>query len=263
MTQEELVNKTFFENISLINERVSKSKYSNTFKLLFRFDKKIELLSNVLSETLKQNNFYSSQVITRIILEHFIVAYYVWTKARIDENDECATEYYAYYGLHEQMKQENYNSKLDKSYDKTKSPLQNVAIKDPEVFGDITEDDIRDLNTRANKFDIRQILIYLRDELDNNDAFKHLHLIVLDFCKRYNHLSTYIHGGPTAEYQAFENMPQTDYPKVLIDNFSYAKMMNYQLKSLLILLLVTDNKENFDIYRPIYEFLERLSAKKK
>lgn len=259
MTQEELVNKTFFENIDTINEKIANSKYPTTFKCLLRFDKKIELLSNLLRETLSQENFYSSQAVTRILLEHFIVAYYVWTKARIEKSDECATEYYSFYGLQEQMKQDNYNSKLDKSYDPKKTPLQNVASKDPEVFGDVTEADILDLNIRANQFDIRKILSYLRDELDSNDAFKSLHAIVLDFCKRYNHLSTYIHGGPTAEYQTFENMPATDYKKVLNSNVEYSRMMNYQLKSLIMLLLVEDNKDNFKIYQPIYDFIQKAS----
>lgn len=261
MTQKELVNKTFYDNLDLIKERVTASKFPNTFKFLFRFDKKIELFSNILNETVKQKNFYVSQAITRIVLEHFIVAYYVWTKARIDETDECATEYYSFYGLQEQMKQENYNSKLDKSYDNTKTPLQNVAVKDPEVFGDITEADILDLNTRANKFDIRKILAFLTDELDTNDAFKRLHVVVLDFCKRYNYLSTYIHGGPTAEFQAFENMPKTDYEKVINDNAEYAESMNFQLKSLLMLLLVADDKKNIDIYKPVYDFLEKNTPK--
>jgi hypothetical protein len=261
MTQKDLVNKTFHDNFDLIKERVDASKFPNTFKFLFRSDQKIELFSNVLRETVKQKNFYASQAITRIVLEHFIVAYYVWTKARIDESDECATEYYSFYGLQEQIKQENYNSKLDKSYDNTKSALQNVAAKDPEVFGDTTEADILDLNIRANKFDIRRILAFLTDELDVNDAFKSLHVIVLNFCKRYNYLSSYIHGGPTAEFQAFENMPKTDHEKITNDNAEYAETMNYQLKSLLMLLLVADDKKNIDIYQPVYDFLEKNAPK--
>lgn len=257
MTQDELVNKTFYENIDTINEKIANSIYPITFKLLLRFDKKIELLSKILRETLSQENFYSSQAVTRILLEHFIIAYYVWTKARTGKSDECATEYYSFYGMQEQMKQENYNSKLDKSYDPKKTPLQNLVAKDPEVFGDITEADIHDLNSRANQFDIRIILSYLRDELDSNDAFKSLHTIVLDFCKRYNHLSSYIHGGPTAEYRTFENIPKTDHIKELNSNVEYSKMMNYQLKSLIILLLVEDNKDNFKLYQPIYDFIQK------
>ncbi len=255
MTQGELTTKIFTENFPLIQERINNSNFPNTFKLLLRFDEKVKFLTSLLFTCQETNNFYSSQVLTRVIIEHFIVAYYVWTKARTSETDECATEYYSFYGLQELMKQDNYNAKLDKTYDQGKTPLQNVANKDPEVFGDITEADILDLNKRANQFDIRKILTYLSDELSPEDEFKPIHTVILDYCRSYNILSTYIHGGPTAEFKTFDNKPITNFSDVIKSNLENGEMINYQIKAFIMLLLIVVDKKYYDIYEPIINFI--------
>ncbi len=263
MTQSELVNRIFNDNAELINQRIEKSKFPMTFKLLNRFDKKSKSFLNSIQEAARQDNFYVSQILTRVVIEHFLVAYYVWTKARKDEDDECATEYYSFYGLQELMKQDNYNSKLDKTYDNKKTPLQNAASNDSETFGGITEEDILDLNQRANKFDIRKILVYLKDELDIDDEFKDLHPIILDFCKKYNRLSSFVHGGPISEFQTYENRPKTDYNKVIQSNIDNADLINFEIKTFVMLLLMLENTDYFDIYKPIFEFVENKTAANK
>jgi hypothetical protein len=212
-----------------------------------------------LEEIEKIQCFYSSQALSRILYEHFLIAYYILTKCRIDNNDSCGSDYIDYYPIYEMMKRENYNAKLDKSYDATKTPLQNFLIAAPEFDGmadPITEADVLDMNKRANKFDIRNILKYMQDDLDPNDAFKSLHGLVHDVCRRYNAISSYVHGGRLAELQTFENSPVTDKAKVMSDNTALANIFCYQLLSLTILLIATENQEGFEIYKPIYDFME-------
>jgi hypothetical protein len=259
MTQFELVHKVYKDNLQKIEELIQKSKYPKTFQVLKNFYGKIYDLMKSLEEIEKIQGFYASQALSRILYEHFLVAYYIWTKCRIDKNDSCGSDYIDYYPIYEMMKRENYNAKLDKSYDSTKTPLQNFLIAAPEFndMGDpITEADVLDINKRTNKFDIRNILKYMQDELDSNDAFKSLHGLVHDVCRRYNTISTYVHGGRLAELQTFENTPVTDKGKVLNDNTTMANIFSYQLLSLTILLTATESEEGFKIYQPIYDFIE-------
>jgi Family of unknown function (DUF5677) len=261
ITQGRLVNKIFEDNQATIEEGISKSKYPFAFKALLGFSKKIKELSDSVEDISSKNNFYSSQVMTRIVIEHFIVAYYIWTKSRIEKNDECAKEYYAYYGMQELIKQDTYNAKLDKTYNAKITQLQNFIQKDPE-FSEMTEDDIKEINTKANKFDIKKIFAYLRDELNDNDSFKSIHLVILDFCKIYNRLSSYVHGGPTAELQTYENMPQTDYAKILNENIDNSRMAAFQIKSFIILLLINEDLKYMPIYQPIMNFIDGIYKEK-
>lgn len=259
MTQFELVHKVYNENLEKIEGLIQRSKYPKTFQVLRNFHSKIHDIMKSLEEIQRIQCFYASQALSRILFEHFLVAYYIFTKCRADNDDNCASDYIEYYSIYEMMKRENYNAKLDKRYDQTKTPLQNFLIAAPEfdnMADPITEADVIDINKRANKFDIRNILKYMQDELDQNDNFKSLNHIVHDVCRRYNTISSFVHGGRLAELQTFENTPVTDKEKVLRDNTSLANIFCYQLLSLTILLIATENGEGFKIYKPIYDFIE-------
>lgn len=257
IAQSEIVNDTYQKSIAVINERIGKSQFPYTFKLLTRFISKTDQLLKSLVGSKNEELFYSSQGLTRILIEHFIVAYYVWTKCRVDKSDDCALSYYGYYGLQELIKQENYNSKLDKSYDPQKTPLENFKAKD-DSFNDVSEADILDVNKKANQFDIRHILKYLQDELHVDDEFKSIHVIFLDFCKQYNKLSSFVHGGPTAEHQTFENKPPIDIGKVIENNIGKGIMVNFEIKTFVFLLLIEEDVAYFDIYEPIFSFIQNL-----
>jgi hypothetical protein len=259
MTQFELVHKVYNENSKKIEELIQKSKFPKTHTALKNLYSIIHDIRKALEEIEKIQGFYASQGLSRILYEHFLVAYYIFTKCRIDKYDSCGSDYIDYYPIYEMMKRENYNSKLDKTYDAKKTPLQNFLIAAPE-FDDlddpITEADVLDTNKRANKFDIRNILKYMQDDLDPTDAFKSLHSLVHDVCRRYNTTSSYVHGGRLAQLQTFENTPVTDKSKVLRDNSAMAKIFCYQLLSLTILLIATEDEEGFRIYQPIYDFIQ-------
>lgn len=258
MTQSNLVYKVYNENLDKIEELIKQSKFPKTFKVLNNFYLKLDDIKKSLEEIKKTNCFYASQALSRILYEHFLVAYYIWTKCRIDKDDNCANDYLEYYPLFELIKRDNYNAKLENIYVPKKSPLENFLILNPEfndTINPITENDLKDINFRANKFDIRKILKYMQDDLDPNDTFKSLHVIIHDVCKRYNAISSYVHGGRLAELQTFENTPLTDKPKLLRENSEYADVFCSQLLSLIILLIAIENEEGHKIYKPIYDFM--------
>lgn len=261
MDQSELVYKVYNENIDKIEELINQSKYPKTFQALKNFYYKIDDIKKSLIEIEKINSFYTSQALSRILYEHFLVAYYIWTKCRIDKDDSCAIDYLEYYPLFELMKRDNYNAKLENRYDSKKSPLQNFLNSNPEfndTLNPITEEDVIDINHRANKFDIRVILKYMQNDLDPNDKFKSLHVIIHDVCKRYNAISSYVHGGRLADLQTFENSPITDKLKITRENTQYADVFCYQLLSLVILLIASENEEGIKIYKPIYDFMNSI-----
>lgn len=259
MTQYELVHKIYSENILEIDERIGKSKFPITFKVLKNFSLKIDDILKSLESIEINQGFYSSQGLTRILYEHYLVAYYIWTKCRVDNSDECAIDYYQYYAIYEMIKQQNYNSKLDKSYDATKTPLQNFLIKVPE-FDDpvdpLNQENFIDINTRANKFDIRKILQYMVDDLDPNEHFKSLHVLVHDICKKYNKTSSYVHGGRMAELEAFENTPVIDKAKLLKENVDFAKIFSYQMLDFMMMLLLSEDQTFIKVYQPVYDFVK-------
>lgn len=259
MTQFELVHKVYNDNLEKIEGLINKSKFPKTFQALKNIHLSINDLLKAIEKIETIHGFYASQGLSRILYEHFLVGYYIWTRCRIEKDDSCGVDYIDFYPIYEMMKRENYNSKLDKTFDKTKTPLQNFLITAPEfndLEGPITESDVLDINRRANKFDIRNILKYMQDELPSNDKFKSLQTLVHDVCRRYNTISSYVHAGRLAQLQTFENTPLTDTEKILKDNTSMASIFCYQLLSFTILLIAIEDEEGFKIYKPIYDFTQ-------
>ena len=260
--QYELVNRVYSENIAEIDERIGKSSFPITIQVLRSFSMKLADILKSLENSEATLNFYASQCLTRVLYEHYLVAFYIWTKCRVDKNDESAIDYIKYYAIYEMMKQENYNSKLDKSYDQSKSALQNFLIKVPE-FNDpvdpLNEANVTDINTRANKFDIRKILLYLRDELDPSEYFQKLHFLIHDVCRRYNKISSYVHGGRMAELEAFENTPPVDKAKILRDNVDFAKIFSYQVLDFIMMMLLSEDITFLKTYHPIYDHVKNYS----
>ena len=152
MTHKQIVEKVFSENINLIYDHLKTSKFPLTFGILLNFNSKFIGLNKALKSLSTIDTYYANQCLTRILIEHYLVSFYIWTKARVNNDDSCAYDYHYHYLVFEKFKQSNYNSKLDKSYDNTKKPLENILLKFPHYKGKIDEDGFRDINTRANKF---------------------------------------------------------------------------------------------------------------
>jgi len=256
MNQYSLVYKIYNDNIDLVNEIIEKSNLPHTFKALKNFHSKIEELTSSLECIAVNNSFYSSQCLTRVLIEHFIVGYYIFTKCRIDESDECGEDYYQYYTIYETMKQENYNSKLDKSYNQRISPLENFFLKVPEFSAqDVSQSDFEEINRRSNKFDIRKVLKFFQEDLDESDFYKETQEVLISKCREYNKLSSFVHGGPTAELVTFNNSPIIDKEMVMKENIEFGKVMSYQILTYIMTLLVIEDKRFIEKYTPLHEFI--------
>ncbi len=255
MTHEDLVNNLYSEKLDLINEHICKSRFPLTFKILQNFNAKFLEINQSLESLEKLNAFYVSQGLTRIMLEHFIVAFYIWTKCRIDNNDECAYNYHYHYMVFEKYKQTNYNSKLDKTYDKTKTPLENLLLKFPTHIGKIDENGIQELNMNSNKFDVRNILKFMQDDLDEFDFYKDHKDLIHTACINYNNLSSYVHGGRDAEYQTFEKLTEIEKQKIIANNINFSTLFLREIKSWMFLLIIIEDRSFVKIYQPVIDFL--------
>jgi hypothetical protein len=253
--QYELVTSIYVQNSQQIDELISKSKFPMAFECLKNFSFKLEEMKRSLEALESIEAFYSSQSLSRILHEHFLVAFYIWTKCRVEDSDECAEDYMRYYPLFELIKRDNYNSKLDKTYDTKITPLQNFLSKNPDFQAEITEEDVLDINKRANKFDIRNILKFMQEDLDEMDAFKSFRLMIANVCKEYNVTSSYVHGGRIADMQTFDNVPVTRKEKVTAKNSGMAKVYACHILSFIMLLLIKEFPEFANTYRPVIDLI--------
>jgi|GEM_PF-1654585 len=254
--QYELTKMIFLDKTSKILEDITKSSYPQTYKAVFYCQKKIASLLDTL-ELLKASDYedvyYSVQSTTRVLFEHFLVGHYIWTKARIEKNDSCGTEYYAHYRLSEILKRENYELGLEGIDNKIKNnaTFENLKKRFSGYDKPITQQDIDEIHRIANQFDIKSIYNYVRNEVPSGDHFSELHKSLVQFLKEYNVLSSFTHGGPSAEFEAFHNEPPIDKPQRIIDCIKHGKITLKTLREHILMLLFSEFEEYGEILKPI------------
>src|SRR5690606_11769972 len=106
-------------------------------------------------------NFYSSQVLLRVLLEHYLVGYYMYFKTTSDKNDRIGDEYYDEYLKSEIIKRENYYFKLDTIKNNPKHENIQGYLEKYGVFNDMKQKQIDIIHQKASQFDIKKIIKYL------------------------------------------------------------------------------------------------------
>lgn len=189
----------FQENEEKIKTEIEKSVYRRTSKALLRFYEKSLSIFNVVNMVNFERDFYPCVILIRCQIEHFIVTSYIWIQFRIQENDKIAAIYYEEYLLQEIFKRINYSKQNNVS---NSSIISIVFQKILDVLTEkqiIKQKHIQKINLDANQFDIRTISKFydktLPLEFDNVIKKE----TIKEFLDVYNFVSSFVHGGPTAD----------------------------------------------------------------
>lgn len=255
MEHYKFIEKIYDDKIEIINAHSLESKYSDTINLLDNFIEKLSDLSCSLLLITQHSNFYSSQALSRVIFEHFLVVSYVWNRARIEESNTCANEYNFGYLSYEVFKQTNYNSMLERKNEKAKSQLQKIL--ETEIFSELnnpkdsmSQTNLDEINKIGNQFDVRNILKYF-EGLPEDEPYKVFTAIAMDACIRYNNLSSYIHGGRLAELEALDDIPLIDKSKLMKEAFGFSELFKCIVKDYKMILLYLE----FDSFSEVYNLI--------
>jgi len=114
---------------------------------------------------------------------------------------------------------------LEKKSEKGKPQLQKILETD--IFSELnnpddpmTQTNLDEINKIGNQLDVRNILKYF-EGLPKDEPYKVFKEIAMDACKRYNNLSSYIHGERLAELEAIENIPVTNKINVMAEALDF------------------------------------------
>ncbi|MDP8219329.1 MAG: DUF5677 domain-containing protein [Candidatus Theseobacter exili] len=200
-----MYNDYFIKNEKYINQALDKSKNVFTAKALKRFYVKNLSIANVIQNIDYTSDYYACFILIRSQIEHLIVVFYIWLKFRIDENDLTAKRYYQDYLIQEIIKRINYSKGNNITPSSKIAQLLSLIIDGLKSKGLLEQKHFDKLNQTKNQFDIRQISEFLDKELpkDMTPFLKPKRL--KELLEHYNYLSTFIHGGPSADLSFFES----------------------------------------------------------
>jgi hypothetical protein len=252
-----LAKDVFEQNESKIREDIQASICKMSWQAVYFSQKKIDLFLTAIAYLASLDSeayFYAIQANMRLIYEHFLVGHYIWTKTRLSESDECGQHYYAHYRLSELLKQENYDLQVEgmELNLKQHATPENLVKRLEGAPIPISPRDIQEVHTLGRQFDVRVIINYLLNEVPADDQFNAVHRILPQFVRDYNRLSSFVHGGPSAEALAFEEVAKPVNKSVTVtDSLAFAKICSRVLKENLMLGLIPERNEYLNIVAPI------------
>ncbi len=225
-------------------ELLSQSKYISTAKLLSRFNEKITAISSAIN-TNSTNSFYITALLSRPLIDHILVPYYVLSKFCENQSDDIAKRYFNEYLIGELLKRDNYSlnnnyvpsSKFGKLFGKIVRKLKESKI--------INEKDLEKYYRAWNEFDIKNISKYIRDEKSEESFNLILKKRVATLLEYFNYFSSYIHGGPSSDISNFE-LTKDEKEEVIIELKNLAKYAEFVIKIMIAYFLAHEN-ENVQI----------------
>lgn len=239
--QYRFISEAFNNKIPNIHNLMEHGQYPKSTHCLYSKVLQIESIKNAIDSV--QNNFYSSQVLLRVLIEHFLIGYYVFHKTYSEKSDLVGETFYNEYFKSETIKRENYYFDLDKRRNRQKhDSILGYLEKYDTLFKGITQSDINNIHNKASQFtNIKKIIQYLFDVSQTEKAESVLHLKMFDFLEKYNTLSSYVHGGIMAEVLSFDENNAEDRKKVIRENQEWGITFETNIKFFFLFLLDIDN----------------------
>jgi len=237
--------KYFSEIENDIISDIETSAYRNSLNCLYNKAKTIDLIKDGIIKT--ELNFYTSQILHRSLIEHYLLAYYIFLKCKIENSDNIGKDYYDYYSQSETLKQITYSLQLsDIKNNITRTVDINVLKQLHPSLENVSQQDIEECHKIANEFsNVKKIGAFLLKNKNHESMLVKANELTFDLLEKYSIFSSYVHGGPHAEKTMFEEV-DLDIHKVLNRNVDWAYTLAHIAKVLLVLLL---RNENYDKYK--------------
>ncbi|MDO6519381.1 hypothetical protein [Zobellia uliginosa] len=234
-----IISEIFDSYLIDIEKRIENHSYPKSMLTIYSKVLQIELIKKSLDNS--DENFYSSQVLLRILLEHYLVGYYMYFKTTTDKNDRIGEEYYEEYLKSEIMKRENYYFKLDTIKGNPKHENIQGYLEKYGVFEDMKQGEINTIHQRASQFGIGKIIKYLFDHEKATNEEKEMHSMLFDFLEKYNKLSSYVHGGVSAEAETFSKEDESKRQDKIQENKEWGLSIEFSIKFYFLFLLNNKN----------------------
>lgn len=248
------------KNKELIDKSLDESKYPNTAKAIKRFYLKTCSISNVIQYIDCQTDSYSSYILIRSFIEHFLVAFFIWVKFHLDKNDKTATRYYEEYVAQEFVKKIHYTKSNKIEPSSRYLQLFSFLYFGLREKGLLKEKHISELNRRANVFDIKKISSFVESNIPKDTEVFLKPKRIKEMLEMYNYYSTFVHGGPAADLTIFE--PEDNSYLEIAEGFKiWTKNILGAFRFLILYFISNENKEIHQGFAREIESMKKESTK--
>lgn len=228
------------DQVKKMTEDFKNIKFPKAGKVLTIFLFKMHYISTSIIRCCEVKDYYSACVLFRSLLEHYFKHLYIYTRTLKENSDSVSEEYYG--------KLKGYE---DFTYLKSMQNLSKKLTKEKTSFK-LEDKDNEELCKVGRKFEIKTILSYLNEGIDNKDIKSTFTDFFTEYCKKYYNLSSFVHGGPFAE--EYMNMYSKD-EKGMDKDLEYflresKSLLNYVKENTYLFFNITKTSTLEDIKKP-------------
>ena len=251
------VSKLLHPFFSKIPVDLEECDYPKTARLLFYLCKRIDFLKDGIFSAYQSNNIYSSQILLRVIIEHFLTTMYVQQRWEEDKNDQIGEEYYTYRTREEEIEYWEANFKIARF-----AKLDDLAETGKKLiyekrFPYLKEMSRTKLKQRNWHFKVSEMIKYFIKDIDFSTIDKDEEIPGLDnlqYIRRFSQLGSYLHAGPLAEELTIIYEDDSKRHDKLYNSASSAFIMATSLKDLMFIVFwkMTGNQSYFDLSELIH-----------
>jgi hypothetical protein len=238
--------RSFFILNSLVLNDISRSRFPNSSKALYYGALKIEQQLDALEFLGNNGSFYSTAIIYRTIIEHFLVSYLIGINCIHKKIDEVGRQYYNEYRIQENLK------RLFTDWDNESMLNGNPKLADEErlkKFNSLNIPGIPFIDTKekeriykvASQFQERPIINNIVRTPDGSVNLDYGHFIRM--LHIYNLSSSNVHGGPISE---IEHLQKGNIDVILNDCDERILMSRYSsflIRSFLLQILIIQTED--------------------
>jgi hypothetical protein len=231
-----------------------------TGRALSLFHAKIGFIKNGIYDQLEPNNLYACKILYRTLIEHYLKAKYILFESVRNGNDTIGCEYYEFADACEKLQLGSAYKRAGEILFPQKS-FNDVFEVLKEMFPKLKKYSKKDIKDKASKFNYRRIIEYLydlfyvqRNEHGNENNF------IVNLIPEYSDLSSYIHGGPAADYTLM-NLGEKDQSAIteeLIEIFYETIMLSTHFSSLLYMIAIKFDDNYKEVFVNIHSELQKL-----
>jgi len=244
------VHSIAFEPFTELLSNSSKYPIENTIRTLAMFCTRIEFIKNAIITLYDEEDIYSSKILYRSLIEHYLRFEYLFFKYQECKNDEPVNEYNLFSDLSEDIE-------YGKSWQLVRK-INNANDQPPDIYTvlqnikpEIEKYSIDEIKNNISKYRYRNIIRYLEEKLYSSKSYDVRSSFLLNIIPEYSELSSYVHGGVFAEKEIIRNSDEHLRKKELFRILKLSLLISITTKEFFFIIGMQYDKKYKDVYHSI------------
>lgn len=197
----------FEQSNFLIIPFLKNSKIPKTTELFIMFMTGSNFIKNSIFDCIENDDVYSSKVLFRSLIEHFLRFKYIWVNYLMEKSDTKSEYYYTILEISEHLSLSKSIKAVNKINGIDEQTIEEMWTELCKKFPKLKTYDKKEIEEFTRNFSIKNIIGFLTETVSKSDPKEFL---LSKMIIEYSELSSFVHGGIFAYKSCFQYSNETE-----------------------------------------------------